>query len=696
MPEHKDLNILNDPNSLYKTFLKSYVNNNDYIIYKAEKPQKYSLYYDIISLNKHNNKAIDNQFYSVKSVIKNNNNFFDFSTLLCERKVHDLLCNNIFEFIYKKQVDISLFNKNIFINKTKANINLYNQVFIKAKHKDIFIQNQYFIKAISKNIFIKDNIFAYRKHKDINIINNIFAYRKHKNIFIKENDFAYKLNKYLDIFKQQGWGYFTRDIFYYNQPDNLLSTIRDIYLNQDDLAYKKFKDLNKFNNIDELNRYYYILNLLSQEQISREIKDFNYDNNIFLIRKDRILDLIPDAESIEQSIKEASLLTKPNLDWAWTYDEDEFFNDLFRIDELLLPETDTRYEDFENIIFDKTTGEPRNPVQEIDKYHFIAKYPVKYPIKEEDGTNAYKDLALEYLDVRTNIMKKVFLGYYQIWQDNMFSFGQMTMTQSAKKMLDYLYAWIMLYFPQEDIPEALRVLRQIRWYLESCIIENADYYITWTPNDLTSGLLNSNEFNIPSSLKNKTNIDGSENNTMIIDTVNHIIKQNPDYINQDTSIEFYIENYQETTISFSLHTSGNVKIYLNNNLLDNISVPTNGRMLYNIPYTEDINVFKIIRYASDNIDNDFFIGNVIIKNMGTDGDLDIDFKEKPTEGNKVLNKVSKKVLAYVNLYEDNQEVIKQLLNKNIAISDGYNKIMEYWNIHHEGKWKGKRLTIKKS
>ena len=47
-----------------------------------------------------------------------------------------------------------------------------------------------------------------------------------------------------------------------------------------------------------------------------------------------------------------------------------------------------------------------------------------------------------------------------------------------KKMLEYLYAWIMIYFPVDEIEQALRVFKLIRWYGESAIIQNSQYIVS--------------------------------------------------------------------------------------------------------------------------------------------------------------------------------------------------------------------------
>ena len=276
-------------------------------------------------------------------------------------------------------------------------------------------------------------------------------------------------------------------------------------------------------------------------------------------------------------------------------------------------------------------------------------------------------------------------------------FAQMTMPQSAKRILDCLYEWIIMSFALEDVPEGLRCLKLIRWYLESCIIESSEYYITYTPDDLTSGKLDTTNFDIPSDMfpdPYYTDIE-EPNNTMFIDTKKHIIRNNPDKLGQSAYITFFIDNNKETTISFYINTNSKTYIYLNGEIIDIISIPTNSKMIYNIPYTGEINTFRIEKLSFDNTDKDFFIGKIIIKDIGKTGKLEIDFKPDPN-GNKILNNTSKKIISYMNLYEDNQQLMAELVKGNTYLDKGYDRLSEYWNIHHQHKEKGKRLTIKRT
>ncbi len=54
------------------------------------------------------------------------------------------------------------------------------------------------------------------------------------------------------------------------------------------------------------------------------------------------------------------------------------------------------------------------------------------------------------------------------------------------------------------------------------------------------------------------------------------------------------------------------------------------------------------------------------------------------------------MVILANMYDDEQEVFEQFRKGNLAISELYKKLENYWEFHHANKVKGKRLTIKET
>ena len=648
--------------------------------------------YTIISANKNKNSIFLNELLKL---LKNNKRFERINKDTTGSKIGhtifseniDFYCDklskrsNIMDYFnisaFKAEMNINFISSDIYVNKDKKRT-LLNELFfgIKAGKKSDILKNITFLGVTKdkKNIFRKEIENARKKIKntDFHVLDNLININK--------------VLKGVRIYKLE-W-FYNYKLIYMNQDIPLSKDIRNTLRYNEQDSFEKLLSTDIFEELQSL-EIQKIINVFKTE-FGKKLDDPKNMSVIqsYLLDQEKVIQEVDDIYELAKIIKEGHIIANNISDWAWVWEEDEPFDDPYKIDELLLPENDTRYEDFENIIFNREIGKPRNPIKIIDDNTFIAKFPNHYPIKEKDNkTNAYENIAIEYLDVRTCIMRQVFLGYYKIWQDKIFEFSRMTIPQSAKKMLDYLYAWILMYFSEEDIPEALRSFRLVRWYLERAIIEDSEYYISYTPDDLTSGKLDTTNLAIPNNLK--------DNNSMYIDTKNHIIRNNPDKLNREAKLELYIDNKFDTKISFSLHTMSTTYIMLNGEEIDKITLPFNSKLVYNIPYNEDGNVFTIMKKEEDNTDKEFFIGNIIINNMGTTGELDIEFNPK-IQGNKSLSHVSKKIMNYINLYESNEDLIKSLLKGNVHISDVYQELLTYWEIHHEGKTKGKRLTIKRT
>ena len=690
---YKNLFLDNTAGFLYKEYKETSL-NTDYVSDIFKEYFNVDNQQSVISINKVNKPmftseiidrimkhAKETEIFNTDSLLnKLIKSTFIQENLICDKLMHNAdFISLLNTMVIKKRIQMSFFNNDIFIDKLPSGT-LVNETL--------------FINKMCHQILQASNISVYRNTKQICYENNLFL-NKYLQAFMSSDIYVTRDSSALDAFSQE-WITTMRYAFMH-QDITTFRNLQETYA--DDTGIWTFKQNlvdefdQEFATIDKHMKMYEALSVVRTNNFPAAF----YDQ--YFLSKDIIVNTLPSLDEIHKIAKDLDVLTNDEIDWAWVYQEDEGFDDPFKIDELLLPENDSRYEDFEDILFNRKTLKPRNPVQIIDDYTFIAKYPNHYPIKDENGENAYKNVALEYLDVRTSIMRKVFIGYYKLWQDHIFEFSRMTIPQSAKTILDYLYVWILMSFAEEDIPEALRVFRQVRWYLERGIIECSEYYITYEPDDLTSGKLDNTNLEIPSDLLPP---DDSipQNNTMYIDTNRHIITNNPNKLGQEAHITFYIDNNRDTTISFSLHTWTPVYIILNEGLpnetiLDTITLPTTGKMVYNIPYTGDTNTFTIKKLGADNHDNEFFIGNIIITGMGSNGNLNIEFNPK-IQGNKVLNHVSQKVIAYMNLYNDNEEIMRQLVRGNVHLSEVYETLLTYWDLHWQDKDKGKRLTIKRT
>lgn len=408
----------------------------------------------------------------------------------------------------------------------------------------------------------------------------------------------------------------------------------------------------------------------------------------------RDVDVMQQLAMIEKCRKEVEEFLSDFGNWVWVYETPSpFESEVYGIDELLLPEEDIRYEQFENIIFDKETMTPRDPVKILGPTSFIAKYPIEMPIDEFADVGAIYDDSAEkweqYFGIETDVMRDIYLKYYQIWQAKIFEFSTMTMVQSTKKMLDYLYTWIDMYYPVDKMQQALRVFRQIRWYSESAVIRNSQYIISYEYDTLKSNL-HTGICHVPNDLDDVTNP------TMYVDKKNAVIRNNKALLGQDAHITFEIDVQKNTYIKFDLYTEygkGTAFVYLNDVLVQVCTSASLG-VVVQVPYTGSANRVTITKKGSGNV-GEFYVGNISIPNA-TFKNLSIEFDPVLRAGNKPLEEVAKKMIACANLYADRNEMYAVIKKSSLGFSETYKQMNNYWKLHHQDKMKGKRLTIRQS
>ncbi len=438
---------------------------------------------------------------------------------------------------------------------------------------------------------------------------------------------------------------------------------------------------------------------------AKQVNKMWYENGVFSDTAIKEFDIFQQLLHGFKDKAELDILPNDFGNWVWVYETpDPFLYDKYGIDELLLPENDTQYENFEDLIFDREHMRPRDPIKEISETQWIAKLPIRHPVdKYKDVGKVYEDSAFKwqnYFGIPASVIHDMALRYYRIWEKNMFKFSTMTMQQAGNLMLNYLWDWIPEYYPIGQLEQAYRVFRLIRWYTECAVINNSQYIISYEYANLTwPDADHMSICHIPNDLQeyDPSNVMENSNDTMYSDTTpGHLcLRNNPIYTrSNDVWVTFRIENKRNTTITFNLYNqSGSVNIYVNDELVEVIRAHGSHKLAYNIRYTGDINEFKIEKKAADNLDNYFIIGNISIAHQAFK-DLSIQFDPALRAGNKPLNEVAEKFGLFASLYDDKNIAYKEILSKNLSVSEVYKMLKKYWELHHENKWKGKRLTIK--
>ena len=383
---------------------------------------------------------------------------------------------------------------------------------------------------------------------------------------------------------------------------------------------------------------------------------------------------------MQKIIKDLERPVEKTYNWAYVYQYDDPIDpnyDYYGIDELLLPEKDIDYSSFEETIFNKNTMTPRNPIKIIDNNTFIAKYPIKHP------TPNYEEIGIVYIDVPTELMYAIFTKFYQVWYANIFKFGNMSMVDSLKLMLDYMYSYIVTtYSGSKYLEPALRVFKQIRWFGETSVMHNAQYKITCEYEDLKSNLQTGKCM-----IKN-------ELSGFFVDKNLKVLSTKSTSIGQEAYIKLCASNREDSQISFSVSlTKGNIDVYINDIHVDTI-YSNHASITYDLPATDTENIIMLKRSTSNNYGN-CYVGNIVIKN-GTYKNLNIEYDPELKAGNMPLNDIINKMVILANMYDNEGEAFEQFRKGNLAISELYKRLENYWELHHANKIKGKRLTIKET
>lgn len=560
-----------------------------------------------------------------------------------------------------------------------------NQTFIKVKNKDAFIRNDIHITKINKNAFIeKDNVTVSTKQKktskekeniDITIIKKafteyteLFADKKSINTTLNSTEiYINTVNKNTGTFKNE---WVNRKIYIGNtfSPQINVTKIYEAFLVNDEVFVNKAVETEVFTSP--------VLSVVKEKDINATTGDY-----IFITKQQYETNkYVSELKQMQKLAKDMERPVVKTYNWAYVYQYDDPIDpnyEYYGLDELLLPEKDVDYSTFEDIIFDKKTMKPKNPIKILDDNTFIAKYPIKHP------TPNYEETGIIYIDVPTDLMYDIFMKFYQIWYANIFKFGNMSMVDSLKLMLDYIYSYIILsYSGTEYLEPALRVFRQIRWFGETSVMHNAQYKITCEYEDLKSNL-QTGECQIENELSG-----------FYVNTALKVLSTTSTSIGNEAYIKLYAYNREDSKISFSVSFSGgNVDVYINDNYIDTI-YSNHSYISYELPATSTENIITLKRTAINNV-GFCYVGNIIIE-KGKYKNLSIEYDPDLKAGNMPLNDVVNKMVILANMYDNQAEVFEQFRKGNLAISELYKKLESYWELHHANKEKGKRLTIKET
>lgn len=607
---------------------------------------------------------------------------------------HIFLCNYLFlqnnaknTKIFDTQISATKdrlktwYDNNIHISKKiKTSIIEKDNIFVDKKTIDTSYYTSVFVDKIMSNAFISDNIFIRKNIQKAFLYKNLFVDKNIHEVFMYDNDI------YIDKATQMGSTYknvsFTKkdkDAMYLSMTDMTRDSIRETDFDNNEEFLSKRKEMTVKDNSLSISKNKEIRTEDTDLSISK-IKTMNIEEENLFISKEQyeIHPYIQEIQHMHKLMKELEKSVEKTYNWAYVYQYDDPIAPnyaYYGLDELLLPEKDVDYSSFEELIFDKETMTPRNPVKILEDNSFIAKYPIKHP------TPDYEKIGIEYIDVPSELMYSIFMRFYQIWYANIFKFGNMSMIDSLKIMLDYIYSYIVTtYSGTEYLKPALRVFRLIRWFGETSIMHNAQYRISYEYEDIKSNL-HTGECNIKNELSG-----------FYVDKNLKVLSSEQTGNVAETYIKLYTSNKIDTQMTFSISfNSGTVEVYVND-VLEKVITSNDPLVECELPATDTENEIVLKRTSNYGY---CYVGNIIVKNGGFKN-LNIEYDPELKAGNMPLSDVVNKMVMLANMYEDENEAFEHFRKGNLGVSELFKRLQEYWELHHANKVKGKRLTIKET
>ena len=598
--------------------------------------------------------------------------------------------------LLKSMLHVFLDNKEEFLKRDAKEAGIDDGEWLDGPLKHIFTMHEIMMYHYDKQAFVQGILPAYVAPKEVSVYKQESMRGEYKKVWIEEwkgaESFHEGIWKYKDtwlsgcskklyINKDIHGIIDTKEFSIYNDSSGMIIDNKKISV-YDEYWTEKILRISLPEDTWLSGKTKSIITDSTLEGIMSDWKAAGFMNALLEMKKEDAEIAVNEIIRMRTFVKEMEKPVEKTYEWAWVYSPDQTIEqdeNYHGLDELLLPECDVDYSKFEDYIFNKNKLIPRNPVEIIDDTTFIAKLPIAHP------TPDYKDVGIVYIDVRSELMYKIFCKYYEIWYANIYKFGNMSMVDSLRLMLDFMYSWIILeYSGTEYFKEALRVFRQIRWFGEKSVMKNARYLIHYDKCDLVC--------NMKDGILKEINNNLTGNTGFRVNAGINAIMASPENYRNDASMTLYVEAREDTELKFNVSQAGGKVITRIDGML--VSDTSRSVDLVVVPVPEGRHEVTIFRPAEHNYAS-CYIGNITLKGHGFKN-LEITYDPSLRLGNMPLDDVAHKMMELALLYEDEADAFERYRKGNLAVSELYKELERYWRLHHENKIKGKRLTIKEA
>lgn len=551
--------------------------------------------------------------------------------------------NEINYFAANEDKKMYIDDKNYFVATDLDSIRMYDTFGIGTYDRNIsYIGDLLNSHLENKKLYMLEHEFMGKDNEGINLENHEFVHKDNESINLKDNVSMVELN--------------SKGIF---KDDDILGLKVEKHSRviEDELTLNK-----KYNEMKHVSEEYFIYKKELKSETSKNLEQPKID----YIVKEVHVNKFKDKKSFRDNYEFVSVINSYE-DW-----NEEVNNGL--IDELLLPHKDYNYTSFLRELIDSDGKIKPEYITDYDASSM--RYTVKLPI--ENPIEVYNYIGRDYIDLDVGFLKYFITLLESRWKASIYKYAAMYAVDVLSDMMEFLYDFFEKKYPHDEakMKMAERCIQLFRWYSEMAILNNCKYEVEFATKKISVDYAHKslNDFNNMTVLNNMTITDN-----YILEPIDKTLPCNITFVNthkqQIPKLDLHFKLYNCNSQSSILITDND------NNVTETIYEP--GIYDLNLELENKIT----IQYEPTDINQSIVISSASIANYPT-RNFTVRYKGKLGDVNPILKDLFNKLL----LVTDGEKAkVTNVAPATIAIY----KMIEYFDLHHTDKLKGKRLTIKK-
>ena len=356
-------------------------------------------------------------------------------------------------------------------------------------------------------------------------------------------------------------------------------------------------------------------------------------------------------------------------------------------DELLLPNSDFNYKKYEDVVFSENLSVSRKCIKGFsDDGNPIINLPLENPV------TYFSDIAVNFISVDVKVMRKVLELLYNNWRKNIHRFAGIDPAKAMNRILEDTHAEIKEWYTSrtdtDRVLHAERSLKLFAWYCEMAILSHADYSVKYRRANAVFDFWNE----LPSFSINKKEVVKGIDSSEIVNFDGFYYDNSKPYIvgSKPGNLAVLglrnVPQHCDTTLTFKafIMGSGRLKISTSNNAYD-FNCKKND---VSITLPSDDNSFTIT-FIPDNDKSFVDISQFKILNR-YNTDYELEYTGKVSNVNFTIQYI----LDVMTITGDSIEEASPVLKSAAPLAYALERFKEYMEIHHNSKYKGKRLTIR--